>query len=105
MELLLRHEFFASVTVFVQQFAQEFTPPLSRAQNQAIALGIIRREVPGIYKTMDVAFCFASRFDQCPECGALENLLSQQSPSFRLVLPNGVVRKFWCVVQCVEIVG
>jgi len=59
--------------------------------------------VPGIYKTMDVAFRFASRFEKCLYCGALVNVFSQQSPPFLLVLPDWIVRKFWCVDQGVEI--
>lgn len=59
--------------------------------------------MPGIYKTMDVAFRFASRFEQCLYRGALVNVFSQQSPPFLLVLPDWVVRKLWSVDQGVEI--
>lgn len=52
---------------------------------------------------MDIAFRFASRFEQCLYCGALVNIFSQQSPPFLLVLPDWVVRKLWGVDQGVEI--
>lgn len=67
-----------SVTVFVQQFAQELTSPLSDAQNQVITLVVLGREMSGIYKAMDIAFRFASRFEQCLYGGgALVNVSSQ----------------------------
>lgn len=52
---------------------------------------------------MDVAFRFASRFEQCIHGGALVNVFSQQSPPFLLVQPDRVIRKFWCVDQGDEI--
>lgn len=85
---LLRHEVTVSVTVFVQQFAQEFTPPLRDAQNEVITLVVLGREVSGIHKAMDVALRFASRFEQCLYRGAVVNVFSQQSPPFLLVLPD-----------------
>jgi hypothetical protein len=52
---------------------------------------------------MDIAFRFASCFEQCLYRGALVNVFSQQSPPFLLVLSDWVVRKLWGVDQSVEI--
>ncbi|WP_347929189.1 hypothetical protein [Pseudomonas helvetica] len=52
---------------------------------------------------MDVAFRFASRFEQCLHGGALVNVFSQQSPPFLLVLPDWVVRKFGALIRVLKL--
>lgn len=92
-----------SVTVLVQQLVQKLTPPLHDAQDKIVAIGIFRRQVSRVHKTMNVAFsstsCFKQRLFGC----AFQDVFSDELPPLFLPVPNGVVGEFRCVDQGVEI--
>lgn len=94
-----------SVTVLVQQFLQKLTPPLDNAQNEIVAVGVSRRQMPSVHKTMDVAFGFAPCLQQRLMGCAFVDVFSEELPPLQLTPSNRVVRKFWCADQCVEIAG
>ena len=54
---------------------------------------------------MDVAFSSASSFEQRLCGSAFVDVFSDELPPLHLTPTNRVVRKFWCIDQCVEIVG
>lgn len=92
-----------SVTVLVQQPLQKLTPPLHDTQGKIVAVGISRRQVSRVHKTMNVAFGSASCFKQRLFGCAFEDVFSDELPPLFLPAPNGIVGKFRCVDQCVEI--
>lgn len=92
-----------SVTVLVQQPLQEFTPSLHNAQDKIVAVGISRRQMPRVHKTMNVAFGSASCFKQRLFGCAFDDVFSDELPPLFLPVPNWVVGKFRCVDQGVEI--
>lgn len=92
-----------SVTVLVQQLLQKLTPPLHDAQDKIVAVGISRRQMPRVDKTMNVAFGSASCFKQRLFGCAFQDVFSDELPPLFLPVPNGVVGKFRCVDQSVEI--
>lgn len=94
---------FGLVTVFVQQFLQKFTAPLDDAQNEIVAVGVSRRQMPSVHKAMDVAFGVAPCFEQCIMGCAFVDVFSDELPPLHLTPTDRVVRKFWCVDQGVEI--
>lgn len=54
---------------------------------------------------MNVAFSSASSFEQ-RLCGSVfVDVFRDELPPLHLTLTNRVVREFWCIDQCVEIVG
>lgn len=92
-----------SITVLVQQPLQKLTPSLHDAQDKIVAIGVSRRQVSRVHKTMNVAFgsasCSKQRLFDC----AFEDVFSDELPPLFLVVPNGVVRKFRCIDEGVEI--
>jgi hypothetical protein len=61
--------------------------------------------MPCVHQAIDVAFGFAPGFEQCLSGCAFEDVISDELPALHLTPTNWVVRKFWCIDQCVEIVG
>lgn len=92
-----------SITVLVQQPLQKLTPPLHDAQDKIVAVGISRRQMPRVHKTMNVAFGSASCFKQRLFGCAFDDVFSDELPPLFLPVPNGVVGEFRCVDQGVEI--
>lgn len=83
---------------------QKLPPPLHDAQDQIVSVDVSRRQMPGIHQAMDVAFSFAPCLEQRLNGGAFVNVAGDQVPPFLLAAPNRIVRKLWCVDQCIEIV-
>lgn len=83
---------------------QKLPPPLHDAQDQIVSVGVSRRQMPGIHQAMDVALSFASGFEQGFERRAFINVTSDVLPPLLLPAPSRVIRKLWCVDQCIEIV-
>ena len=54
---------------------------------------------------MDVAFSSASSFEQRLRGSAFVDVFRDELPPLHLTPTNRIVRKFWCIDQCVEIVG
>lgn len=92
-----------SVTVLVQQLLQKLTPPLHDAQDKIVAVGISRRQMSRVHKTMDVAFGSASCFKQSLFGCAFDDVFSDELPPLFLPVPNGIVGKFRCIDEGVEI--
>ena len=92
------------ITKLVQQFLQKLTPALDNAQNEVVTVGISRRQMPSVHKAMDVAFSSASSFEQRLCGSASVNVFCDELPPLHLMPTNWVVRKFWCIDQCIEIV-
>lgn len=93
-----------SVTVLVQQLLQKLTPPLDDTQNEIVALGVSRRQMPSIHKAVDIAFGSAPSFEQRLFGCAFKDVFSDELPPLHLTPTNRVIRKFWCIDQCIEIV-
>ena len=93
------------IAKLVQQFLQKLTPALDNAQNEVVTVGISRRQMPSVHKAMDVPFSSASSLEQ-RLCGcAFVDVFRDELPLLHLTPTNRVVRKFWCIDQCIEIVG
>lgn len=92
-----------SITVFVQQPLQKLTPSLDDAQDKIVAIGISRRQVSRVHKTMNVAFGSASCFKQRLFGCAFDDVFSDELPPLFLPVPNGIVGKFRCIDEGVEI--
>lgn len=91
------------VTVFVQQLLQKFPPPVHDAQDKIVAVGISRRQMPRVHKTMNVALGSASCFKQRLFGCAFQDVFSNELPPLFLAMPNGAVGKFRGIDQSVEI--
>lgn len=92
-----------SVAALVQQFLQKLAPPLDDAQNEIVAVGISCRQMPRVYKTVDVAFGFAPCFEQSIDGCAFVDVFSDELPPLFLPVTKRVVGKFRCVDQGIEI--
>lgn len=92
-----------SVSVVVQQSLQKLTSPLNDAQNEIVAVGVSRRQMSRVHKAMDVAFGSASCFEQRLIGYAFVDVFSDELPPLFLPMANGVIGKFRCVDQGVEI--
>jgi hypothetical protein len=88
-----------SVTGVAQQVLQEIATLLNDAQNEIVAVSVSRGQMPGIHKTVDVAFGSASCFEQCIDGRAFVDVFSDELPPLPLTPTNWVVRKFWCIDQ------
>ena len=92
-----------SVAVLVQQFLQKLTPALDDAQNEIVAVGVSRRQMPSVYKTVDVALGFAPCSEQRIDGSAFVDVFSDELPPLFLPVTKRVVGKFRCVDQGIEI--
>ena len=67
------------------------------------ALGVSRRQMPSVHKTVDIAFGFAPSFEQCLFRCAFVDVSSDELPPLFLTVPYGVIGKFRSIDQIVKI--
>ncbi|NNB38680.1 hypothetical protein HBN86_07340 [Pseudomonas fragi] len=73
---------------------QKLTPALDDAQNEIVAVGVSRRQMPRVYKTVNVAFGFASCFEQYIDGCAFVDVFSDELPPLFLAVTQRLVGKF-----------